>query len=74
MHSDNRYYLPARLTALADIAARLDTEGPFNVRQFRDASGVGRNVVIKVLECFDAQGYTRREGDLRRVVGQAPGD
>ena len=40
--SDNRYYLPARLTALADIAARLDAEGPFTVRQFRDASGVGR--------------------------------
>ena len=72
--SDNRYYLPARLTALADIAARLDAEGPFTVRQFRDASGVGRNVVIEVLEYFDAQGYTRREGDLRRVVGQAPSD
>ena len=37
--SDNRYYLPVRLAALADIAARLDAEGPFTVRQFRDASG-----------------------------------
>ena len=75
--SDNRYYLPARLTALAEIAARLDAEGAFTVRQFRDASGVGRNVVIEVLEYFDAHGFTRREGDSRRVVGspeQVTGD
>ena len=67
--SDNRYYLPARLQALAATAERLAAQGPFTVRQFRDASGVGRNVVIEVLEHFDAHGYTRREGDTRRVVG-----
>ena len=75
MQSDNRYYLPARLTALAYIAARLDAEGARSTcASSGDASGVGRNVVIEVLEYFDAQGYTRREGDLRRVVGQAPSD
>ena len=67
--SDNRYYLPAQLQALAAVAERLAAQGPFTVRQFRDASGVGRNVVIEVLEHFDAHGYTRREGDTRRVVG-----
>ncbi len=67
--SDNRYYLPQHLTTLADVAAHLHAQGPFTVRQFRDASGVGRNVVIEVLEHFDARGYTRREGDARRVVG-----
>ena len=63
-----------RASALAYIAARLDAEGPVQPAPVRDASGVGRNVVIEVLEYFDAQGYTRREGDLRRVVGQAASD
>ena len=68
--SDNRYYLPKRLLALADVAARLGAAAPFTVRQFRDASKVGRNVVIEVLEHFDAQGFTRRQGDTRTVVGE----
>ncbi len=67
--SANRYYLPHRLLQLAETAAKLAERAPFTVRQFRDASGVGRNVVIEVLEHFDAKGYTRRQGDARRVVG-----
>ena len=65
--SPNRYFLNARLRAMADIALGLP-EG-FTVRQFRDASGMGRNVVIEVLEHFDRKGFTRRVGDSRRVVG-----
>ena len=71
--SDNRYYLPSRLLALADVAKRLDAAGPFTVRQFRDASKVGRNIVIEVLEHFDACGFTRRQGDVREVVGDRAG-
>ena len=41
------------------------------MRDFRDATGVGRNVVIEVLEHFDAAGFTKRVGDTRRVVGDA---
>ena len=67
---DHRYYLPARLLELADAAIALDAAGAFTVRDFRDATGVGRNVVIEVLEHFDARGFTRREGDARRVVGE----
>ena len=67
--SETRYYLPARLLELAEIVRQLDTRAPFTVRQFRDASGVGRNVVIEVLEYFDQKGFTRRVGDTRRVVG-----
>ena len=67
--SPNRYYLPQRLAELAGAATRLDAKGPFSVRQFRDSTGVGRNVVIEVLEHFDAAGYTRRQGDNRNVVG-----
>ena len=68
--SPTRYYLPARLLELADAALDLDRAGPFTVRQFRDATGVGRNVVIEVLEHFDGKTFTRRVGDTRRVVGE----
>ena len=67
--SDTRYYLPARLLEMADQAASLAARGPFTVRNFRDATGVGRNVVIEVLEHFDRTGFTRRSGDTRTIVG-----
>ena len=67
--SDTRYYLPARLLEMADQAAGLAAQGPFTVRNFRDATGVGRNVVIEVLEHFDRTGFTRRSGDTRTIVG-----
>ena len=65
--SPNRYFLNARLRAMADVALGLPES--FTVRQFRDATGMGRNVVIEVLEHFDRKGFTRRVGDSRRVVG-----
>ena len=71
--SANRYYLPAQLLALADVAQRLNAAGAFTVRQFRDAAGIGRNVAIEVLEHFDAKGFTRRQGDTRQVAGDRAG-
>ncbi len=68
--SPTRYYLPSRLLELADAAMDIERNGPFTVRQFRDATGVGRNVVIEVLEHFDAKGFTRRQGDTRQIVGE----
>ncbi|MXY58633.1 MAG: selenocysteine-specific translation elongation factor [Gammaproteobacteria bacterium] len=67
--SDTRYFLPGRLQELGELARKLNARAPFTVRQFRDASGVGRNVVIEVLEYFDGRGFTQRIGDTRRVVG-----
>ena len=64
--SPSRYFLNARLRAMADIAVHLPEN--FTVRQFRDASGMGRNVVIEVLEHFDRKGFTRRAGDTRSVM------
>ena len=69
--SDTRYFRPDRLLELARLAGQLDAQAPFTVRQFRDASGMGRNVVIEVLEYFDGRGFTKRVGDTRRVVGEA---
>ena len=67
--SETRYYLPARLLELAAQAESLAAKGPFTVRSFRDATGVGRNVVIEVLEHFDRTGFTRRTADTRTTVG-----
>ena len=69
----NRFYLKERLREMAVVALELDARGAFTVRDFRDASGVGRNVVIEVLEHFDRKRFTRRSGDARRVVGEVDG-
>ncbi len=68
--ADNRYYLTETLRRLAHVAetvARKSPDGMFDARAFRDASGIGRNVAIQVLEFFDGLGLTRREGDARRI-------
>ena len=68
--SDSRYYLPTRVKPLAELAMKLGTAGPFTVREYRDASGIGRNVAIEVLEYFDSRGFTRRNGDTRSIGGE----
>lgn len=68
--SDNRYFLPAAVDALATVVADLSAKGPFDARAFRDASGIGRNAAIELLEYFDHLGYTRRQGDQRNVFGE----
>ena len=67
--ADNRYYLPDTLRRLAGVAEDLAERTPdgFDARAFRDASGIGRNVAIQVLEFFDKQGFTRRVGDTRQI-------
>jgi len=69
---DKRIFLPAYVDELAAVARRLSAAGPFTARDFRDAAGIGRNVAIDVLEYFDGRGFTRRQGDTRVVVGDAP--
>ena len=66
--SAKRYYWPERLTRIAGYATGLAERAPFTVREFRDATGIGRNVAIEVLEYFDGKGVTRRTGDTRSVV------
>ncbi len=68
--ADNRYYLTEtlrRLAHVAELVARKSPDGLFDARAFRDASGIGRNVAIQVLEFFDGLGLTKREGDARRI-------
>ena len=67
----NRFYHPKAVHALAriaeDIAAR-SASGSFDAKAYRDASGIGRNLTIQVLEYFDGAGLTRRLGDERRII------
>jgi selenocysteine-specific elongation factor len=70
----NRFFLPetvARLADLADALAAESPEGSFTAAQFKDRSGIGRNVTIEVLEYLDTIGVTRREGDTRVVLRRA---
>ena len=67
--AENRYYLPETIMELAEfteklVAANADDEG-FSVIQFRDATGIGRNLCIELLEYFDKIGFTRRDGNSR---------
>lgn len=68
--ADNRYYLPATLSTLAEYAQQLmsKSEGQgFTVIEFRDATQMGRNLCIEVLEHFDAVGFTLRRDNSRLV-------
>jgi selenocysteine-specific elongation factor len=66
----NRYFLPLVLTRLARIAVELASESPrgsFDARQYRDRSGIGRNLTIQVLEYLDRAGVTAFIRGERRI-------
>ncbi len=69
--AENRYYLPETIMTLAGFIEQLleaESEGSgFSVIQFRDASKIGRNLCIEILEYFDSVGFTRRDGNSRFV-------
>jgi len=75
MVSPDRFYLREPIVGIAaQIAAHArDTVDANGVPQgvtaagMRDVLGIGRNVVIELLEFFDRVGYTRRVGDTHRV-------
>ena len=68
----NRFFVPESLAELAAIAARLadaSADGSFDAASYRDASGLGRNLTIEVLEFLDRSGITRRLGERRKMIG-----
>lgn len=70
----NRFFLPEAVRRLADIAEALATEsedGLFLAAEYRDRSGIGRNLTIELLEYFDRAGFTRRTGPARRTLRPA---
>jgi selenocysteine-specific elongation factor len=73
--AENRYFLPATLNELERIVEHVATEdadGTFAAADFNRASGIGRNLTIKVLEYFDRIGTTQRHGDRRRPLRALP--
>jgi selenocysteine-specific elongation factor len=68
----NRAFPPLALQELERIARGLAAQsatGAFAVAEFNEATGIGRNLSVQVLEFFDRLGVTRRDGDQRRVNG-----
>lgn len=69
--ADNRYFLPETIHELARFTEQLalasECSDGFSVIQFRDASGIGRNLCIEILEYFDRAGFTRRADNTRFV-------
>jgi selenocysteine-specific elongation factor len=65
----NRFFLPATLDKIRDMAIALANAhgGRFTVIQFRDHSGIGRNLCIELLEHLDGKGFTKRLGDQRLI-------
>lgn len=66
--ANHRFYLPAQLSRIAGEVKQMAADKPFSVREFRDRTGIGRNVAIEVLEYFDRRGFTRRQGNERIVL------
>ena len=66
--ANHRYYLPEKLQEIATIVKNMAANAPFTVREFRDHTGIGRNVAIDVLEYFDSRGFTRRQDNHRQVL------
>ena len=68
--ADNRFYLPAILAELAETANQLmaaSNGAGFSVIEFRDKTGIGRNLCIEILEHFDGCGYTLRKENVRVI-------
>ncbi len=70
--SKNRFFLPAAVQALEQIARQMDE---ITAAAFRDRAGIGRNLAIEVLEFFDRIKFTRRVGDAHVLAasrGKSP--
>jgi selenocysteine-specific elongation factor len=68
--ADDLFYPKATLAILAAnaaLVARSASKGLFSAAQYRDATGIGRTRVIKILEFFDTLGITQRIGDTRKM-------
>ena len=67
----NRYFLPETVAALAAMAGELanaSDKGEFDAAQYRNRTGIGRNLTIEVLEYLDRIGVTRYAGGRRRMA------
>ena len=71
----NRFFLPATVDALVEVARALAAASPersFDAAAFRDRSGIGRNLTIEVLEYLDRSGFTRFARNRRWLTEPVP--
>ena len=66
--ANHRFYLPQILDLIQKDIIELAEEGPFSVADFREFTGISRNVAIEVLEHFDRKGLTRRQENTRILI------
>ncbi|UFM64072.1 selenocysteine-specific translation elongation factor [Paracoccus sp. MA] len=68
--SATRHMLDSALREIAANASALSgqSKAGFDVARLRDRTGLGRNLLIEVLEFFDRTGIALRRGDRRRIV------
>jgi selenocysteine-specific elongation factor len=64
----NRFFVPEAMHELKARLADAASDGELSVQSYRDATGIGRNLCIEILEYFDRQGVTRRLGDVRQII------
>lgn len=64
----NRYFIPEAIQDLTSLLTEAASGADFTVKQYRDVTGIGRNLSIEILEYFDRQGITQRLGDKRKIV------
>lgn len=68
--TSERFYMRTTLIRFAHVvqrASRASADGLFTVAQVRDRAGIGRSLVIQILERLDRLGVTRRLGDRRSL-------
>lgn len=69
----NRYFLPEGISQLelhVHETSRLNADGKFSVKEYRDVTQIGRNLCIEILEYFDIKRITQRIGDQRITIAK----
>jgi selenocysteine-specific elongation factor len=59
------------LADIAELVAAKTDGGLITAAAFRDASDIGRNLAIEVLEFFNKVKFTRRVGDGHQIIRPA---
>ncbi len=64
----DHFYMRAAVAEMVTMAAEIaNRDGDISAGAFRDRLGIGRNLVIRILEFLDSQGVTYRRGDIRHI-------
>jgi selenocysteine-specific elongation factor len=69
--NSDRFYARTTFAMFASLASELSKKNEdqqFTAAEFRDLSGLNRNIAIEVLEALDRLGVTQRLGNKRRVL------